>query len=106
MEYFYKVCLTLKISNNNVIFLDLIFALAGTFSAHDTVESLFKFVESSLRHPVAFSLITPGCPPIKRDTTLLKAAGLVPSAVFNLTTTERTEFTLLCDELVCKLANL
>ena len=80
--------------------------LQGTFSAHDTVESLFKFVESSLRHQVPFSLITPGCPPLKRDSSLLKAAGLVPTGVLNLSVSERQEFTLLSDELVCKLAEL
>lgn len=80
--------------------------LQGTFSAHDTVESVFKFVESSLRHPISFTLITPGLPALKRDSTLLKAAGLVPSGVLNLSTSDRTEFTLLSDELVCKLSDL
>jgi len=80
--------------------------LQGTFSAHDTVESIFKLVESSLRHPVTFTLITPGCPALKRDSTLLKAAGLVPSGLLNLSTSDRPEFTLLSDELVCKLSDL
>ena len=90
----------------NVLLLRLSSHFSGTFSAHDTVESIFKFVESSLRHPVSFTLITPGLPALKRDSTLLKAAGLVPSGVLNLSTTDRTEFTLLSDELVCKLSDL
>ena len=82
------------------------FLSAGTFSAHDVVESIFKFVESALRHPVTFNLITPGCPALKRDSTLLKAAGLVPSGLLNLSTSVQTEFSLLSDELVCKLSDL
>ena len=70
------------------------------------MESVFKFVERSLRHPVTFTLITPGCPALKRDNTLLKAAGLVPSGLLNLSTSDQTEFTLLSDELVCKLSDL
>ena len=80
--------------------------LSGTFSAHDRVESVFKFVESALRHPIQFSLVTPGTPPLSRDNTLLKAAGLVPSGVMNLSTSQKSEFTLLSDELVCKLADI
>lgn len=80
--------------------------LQGTFSAHDTVESVFKFVEGSLRYPISFTLITPGCPALRRDKTLLKAACLVPSGVLNLSTSDRTDFTLLSDELVCKLSEL
>lgn len=80
--------------------------LQGTFSAHDTVQSIFKFVESSLRHPIQFSIVSPGNPPLTRDNTLLKAAGLVPSGVLNLSTAHKVEFTLLSDELVCKVADL
>lgn len=78
--------------------------LQGTFSAHDAVESIFKFVDDSLRRKVPYTLITPGCPPLRPDKTTLKAAGLVPSVTFNLSTSERIDFTLLSDEYVCKLS--
>ena len=78
--------------------------LQGTFSAHDNVENLFLFVEKAMRHTIKFSLITAGCPPLKRDKSTLKVAGLVPTATLNLTTVERAEYTLLNDEMVCRIS--
>jgi len=78
--------------------------LQGTFSAHDNVENLFLFVEKAMRHTIKFSLITAGCPPLKRDRSTLKVAGLVPTATLNLATVERAEYTLLNDEMVCRIS--
>lgn len=78
--------------------------LQGTFSAHDNVENLFLFVEKAMRHTIKFSLITAGCPPLRRDRSTLKVAGLVPTATLNLTTAERAEYTLLNDEMVCRIS--
>jgi len=78
--------------------------LQGTFSAYNNVENLFLFVEKAMRHTIKFSLITAGCPPLKRDRSTLKVAGLVPTATLNLTTAERAEYTLLNDEMVCRIS--